>query len=354
VKLIHRSFLLALLASSAHGEIVTLVHPGEKLPANGTVIWSPLFQATWDKLNASQGGLPTKVEPPNELMSKLDAFKWDADQVMPAGSWKTWSGPATNGFLKQVNDEAAALSHTQAGPFTLSSEKPNSLASFGLLDREVTFMKTFARCVKEPMNFLTDGKVRPVHYFGTIVVDGIDFGETVQVLAFRPVDQSFAIQISCKQSDDKVILYRPAKRQDFATACHWLRTWRSTSEINTGRSGNWDDCFLHLDDEIHVPYLDINANADLSERLVGARYYDGKPWSISRAEQVTRFQLHEKGARVRVETSILSDPFVVAPKVTPRKFIFDRPFFVFLWREKAEWPFFGAWIGDATALKAFP
>jgi hypothetical protein len=37
----------------------------------------------------------------------------------------------------------------------------------------------------------------------------------------------------------------------------------------------------------------------------------------------------------------------------PRRFLYDRPFFVFLWREGAEWPYFGAWIGDESSLEPF-
>jgi hypothetical protein len=216
-------------------------------------------------------------------------------------------------------------------------------------------MKSFARCIKEPMHFRAGGKEQPVQFFGTMVDGGVGFAESVLVLAFRPVDQSFALQISCKQSDDTVILYCPAKEQDFATACHWLRTWRSQFKANPEHRGAWDDCFLHQKDEIQIPYVDFKASADLTDRLGGLRHYSNKPsWFIAHAEQLTRFQLHEKGARVRVEASIEAGPFGPAPpQATPRKFIFDRPFYVFLWREKAEWPFFGAWIGDASALKAF-
>jgi hypothetical protein len=70
---------------------------------------------------------------------------------------------------------------------------------------------------------------------------------------------------------------------------------------------------------------------------------------------VTRFELFEKGASVRVEASIEEDPFggYSGPTTVPRRFIYDRPFFVFLWRDGAEWPYFGVWIGDATALQKF-
>ena len=344
---------LALLASAVRAEVVTLAHPGEALPEKSTVVWSPLFQATWDKLNSELGGKPKKVEPPNALMTKLDSFKWEAGKVMPDGSWKTWSGPATADFIKQVNQEAATITGEKDGPFKLATEDPNKRAVFGLLDRVVAFQKEFSKSRKVPMDFQVNGQKTAVRFFGAQneMIEGMS--DSIRVLASRPVDGSHAIQIRCKEADDTVILYLPAKAQDFATACSWLRTWRSQSH-RPDRSG-WDDPSLHLGDEIRIPYIDLKSNEDLAPKLDSIRQYGNMPWKITRAEQFTRFQLHEKGARVRVEEIYSADPFAEPrPPVYPRKFIYDRPFFVFLWRDKAEWPYFGAWIGDSSALKAFP
>jgi hypothetical protein len=148
-----------------------------------------------------------------------------------------------------------------------------------------------------------------------------------------------------------VILYRPPSDQDFATACQWLRKWRSDYQADPEKVNQWNDAHLHSADEIQVPYVSLESKADFSPRLGGIRYHGPEkiPWGISRAEQSMRFQLHEKGARVRVDTALaeagFSDPFVEA-----RRFLYDGPFFVFLWRDKAEWPYFGAWIGDDSAM----
>lgn len=57
---------------------------------------------------------------------------------------------------------------------------------------------------------------------------------------------------------------------------------------------------------------------------------------------------------VRVETSMDADLFgSMSDDYLPRKFHYDRPFFVFLWRKDAEWPYFGVWLGDAKALRKF-
>jgi beta-galactosidase/beta-glucuronidase len=127
--------------------------------------------------------------------------------------------------------------------------------------------------------------------------------------------------------------------------------------VNEELPGTWADRVLHEGDVVQVPYLSLDVTEDMAGRLRGWRFYggEGDPWTIRRAEQVTKFELFEKGARVRVETSIESDPFAgdIGPTPVPRRFIYDRPFFVFLWRDGAEWPYFGAWIGDASALREF-
>lgn len=239
-------------------------------------------------------------------------------------------------------------------PFKLSGEQIlGTIACFGLLDREVEFEKPFYRSAKAPLEFGL-GKI-PVRFFGTDGDNAESFGESVEVLSYRPVDGSFALEVSCKGTDEKVILYRPAKAQDFATACRWVGQWRKDFDVKAALPGNWDERLLHEGDEVRVPYVSLDATADFAGALQGGRFYGkpGDPWAIRIAKQKTKFELHEKGARVRVETSIEADPFSEEPRNVPRRFIYDRPFFVFLWREKAEWPYLGVWVGDASALRKF-
>ncbi len=348
--------ILIALCAAASADVVTLAHPSETLPENDTVVWSPLFQATWDNLNTELGGRPEKVEPPDELMAKLDSFNWEADKIMPKGSWKTWSGPATGDFLNRVNGEAAKMTGEPHGPFRLPQENPASRTAFGLLDRVVSFQKAFLRSRGEPMAFRAENKESLVCFFGSRSDMSGELRESVRVLAFRPVDRSHAIQILCNEADDTVVLYRPAKSMDFATACSWIRTWRAQATADKAEFGAWNDPQLHEMDEVRIPYVDLESKADLTSKLQGSRIHGNMPWAITRAEQLTRFQLHEKGARVRVEVSISAEPLAEpqGPRIVPRKFIYDRPFFVFLWRDGAEWPYFGAWIGDASVLRPFP
>jgi hypothetical protein len=195
-----------------------------------------------------------------------------------------------------------------------------------------------------------------VAYFGLPNQNAGARGEHVRVLAYRPAEHSHAIQIECRENDDTVVLFQPAKQLDFLTACSWLRTWRREQFVVGNLAGQWNDPRIHDMDEVRIPYANIEVDSDFTSQLASIRYYENGPWRIARAGQISRFRLHERGAAVEVRSHVAADPFgdVKRPVFFPRRFCFDRPFFVFLWRANAEWPYFGAWIGDVATLATVP
>lgn len=352
--MIRRTLLLSLISGPLLAEVLTVPEPHVPFPADSTVVWSPLFQATWDEVNRVMGGKPKAIHPPNALMDRLDHFQWNPKEVMPQNGWRVWGGRATPDFLKEVNEQASrAFGHADfkvVDPVIKPDPQLTSVACFGLLERDVLFETPFCRSLKVPMKFGKQG--HPVKFFGASGEASERYAKSVEVLAYRPVDKSFALEIASKVTDDKVILYRPPAAQDFAKACTWIRKWRADHDPDDSLAGSWEDRRLHRDDEVRIPYVSFDTVADMKDRLQGARIYEGSnvPWIISRAEQKTKFDLDETGARIRMETSVQMDPFAGPPATYPRKFLFDRPFFIFLWRDKAEWPYLGVWVGNAEAL----
>lgn len=341
-------------------EVTAVAHPEEKFPTEATVVWSPLFQAAWDRLNEVSGGKPQKIVPPNPLMEKLDRFEWISATVMPATGWGVWAGPTTPEFLEQANREAAALSNGKEPAFRLEDETPGGIAVFGLLERTVEFEKAFFRSTRISLSFGEAPVARNVEFFGVKGDASGDFARQVKVLAYRPSEKCHALELSCKGAMETVLLYRsPAgTAQDFTTACHWLRTWRKRWKPDKAGNLQYDDPALHRLDEVRVPYLKLDLKADFQERLTALRFREGQelPQEIARAEEKVEFELHERGARVRVTVELEAMPFSDVPEPPqsfPRVFAYDAPFFVFLWREGAEWPYFGAWVGDASAMKAW-
>ncbi len=340
--------ILVGLATPLAAEIAVVAHPEEKFDSTQTVVWTPLFQATWDRLNSFYGGKPVKVEPPNELIEKLNRFEWDATKVMPAKGWKTWAGTATPQFLAQVNREARKLTGEKEDAFHLQQENPRAGAFFGLLERELSFSRPFPRALKEPMEFAAKAGKQKVHFFGVRGKGGGGF--PVRVLAYLPAEKSHAVEILCSDKDETVLLYRPAGAVGFSEACHSLRTWRQEWEKKK-ITFKEDDAWLHSGDDLRIPYVKFDSTVEFKDRLDSTRTHPNRvPARISRAEQVVKFSLYERGAKVQAKTSA-EDPFGGEPETVPRQLLYDAPFFVFLWRKDAEWPYFGAWVGDSSAME---
>ena len=333
--------LVPLLPLAARAEILAVPTPSSDLPAERTVVWSPLFQATWDHLN-KENGPAVEVTPPNPLITSLDSFKWDAAKTFPQGAWKTWSGPSTADFLKGVNAEAAKMTGAPEGPFKITDEDPMTNVAFGLLKREVHFLRPLYRSKAQPMSFKTPTKETEVHFFGLK-----NQSCSSRILIWNPASKSHAVQLDCKEDDEVVLFYLPAEPQDFQTACRTLKEEREKKPDYINEMP-----FITTNDELRVPYLKLDSTTNFAPLLQGVRKFASAPSrQISRAEQVTRFELTEKGAKVTVETSA-ADPFGAPPTPPPpRDFIYDRPFFVFLWKKDAEWPYFGAWIGNTEAME---
>ncbi|WP_367874324.1 hypothetical protein [Luteolibacter sp. Populi] len=345
------------IAPLATAEVLSVAHPEVSFPADKTVVWTPLFQAAWDRLNTEIGGAPVKVEPPNDLMTKLDTFQWRAEEVMPVDRWKVWSGLASAGFVKTTNQEAAAMTGEAAGPFSgfdEAAEVPGRVMVLALLDRDLNYTKGLYRGSTAPLEFQgKDGKASPVKFFGVRAALSGEFGDVVRILARE--GNSHALQIAAA-GEESLVLYLPAGAETFAEAGRKVVNWREGGL--KGESGSESDPRLHKNDDLRIPYLNLAVRTDFKPLLAGDRSYTDNPttWSIVRAEQKVDFQMTEKGAKVQATTELGADPLGAPPKappVVPRKFYFDRPFFVFMWRDGAAWPYFGAWVGDTAAMEAW-
>ncbi|MGO9112611.1 MAG: hypothetical protein ACLP9L_25550 [Thermoguttaceae bacterium] len=100
-------------------------------------------------------------------------------------------------------------------------------------------------------------------------------------------------------------------------------------------------------------------NFDITRKygeLLGARLAITNPavakdLLILDAVQNTRFQMDEKGVKLRSESHISFGCGVEAPPTRNRVMIFDKPFLIMLRRSDAKMPYFTLWIGNAELLQ---
>ena len=233
---------------------------------------------------------------------------------------------------------------------------PDGVSLFGVLVRDLNFKKSFFRSKKKALDFEDgNGKSHKVRFFGTAGALSDGFSSAVKVLHLDVEKKSFVLKIATKTKGESLVIYQPPVAVSFQKGIEEVREAMKTPF--SGRYGSLVDGRLHKFDIVKIPYLKLESETEFGKLLKGARHYPKKkPRQIVSAYQITKFELFEKGARVRVETGAVDGPFGSPPErvqYVRRQFVCDRPFFVYAWKEEARWPYFAAWIDGVEALEQF-
>ncbi len=343
-----------LLATQLSADIKAVLDLDKITDPGDSIVWSPLFQATWDKLNAQHGGKPIKVEPENKLMMLLDSMKWDEKSVMPVGGYATFSGPATKAFAAQT----AKQIQEQFGvdmPASQVPDNPAGIAAYGVLVRDLNFEKEFFKSKSSLMQFRDrKNKIHKVAFFGTKGNHSAYYAQKVRVLRYENEGSDFILSISTKMEGERVIIYKPAIVGTLRTAMN--QVLESQKNLLDGKYGSLKDPNLHAADTVKIPFVSFNNQTEFLDQLQGARYYKGDPtpWTMSAAYQITQFELSEKGAKVKIHSGSADAPFGDPqddPQIFPRNFICDQSFYVFLWKDGAELPYLAVMIDSVDEMK---
>lgn len=319
--------------------------PGESL------IWSPLFKATWDKLQSLHSTEIEKVTPSNAAIEYLQKFKYDELAVMPMGRYKIYAGPANLEFFDEVAREVkkefdVILDRTR---FPLS---PSGNLAIGALNAKLEFKKAFYNSNKARINFKSsDGKSSQVAFFGTKGNYNLGFGGNITIEYFDREKNEFIVSIKTKREKERVVLLLPNAPVSIEKAIGQVLLHRKPEKEKPSSLDALP--MLAKEDILKIPYISINNETDFTGILSGEIIYEGddQPHQIVSAHQFTLFELDEKGAKVKLVTGV-GDLFGGAP--LPREFIFDKPFFVFLWKDEASHPYFALWVDDASILQKIP
>lgn len=311
--------------------------------ANQTLIWSPLFQAMWDEMNEFNGGNPEPVSPENKLITALDSFKWDEKTVLPENEYAIYVGNATQAFA----EETARKVREKFGIEITTSRLPQSptgTAAYGILLNKVDFTTPFFDSKKQSIGFSPENKESSkVHFFGTKGKHSERFNRSIKVLKYEK--QSFALSIGTKTTNQKLIIYLPDKKISFRDSIENILQYQNakTKLLN-----------ISTDDTIKIPHLSFTSDTNFTDLLKGARYFPelNEFRHIIEAYQITSFHLDKKGAKVYVKTGSADDVFGGPPQPPePRDFIYDKPFYVFLWQDGAKLPYFASWVGSTDGMK---
>jgi serine protease inhibitor len=178
--------------------------------------------------------------------------------------------------------------------------------------------------------------------------------QIVEILYYKN-DKNFIIKLIPADKEHEIVLFKTEKK--YGTMAEMAAATDSLIQLGkkerTVASKKWKYQFLS-DDVVMVPDIDFDISASF-DKLVGNLFEaNTKTYKILKAWQRTAFKLDEAGAEVKSEAEfevvLLSIEQEEETKPTPKKMIFDKPFFVMLRRTDAKNPYFCLYVANPELL----
>lgn len=321
--------------------------------------WCATFQMAWDELKADINE-PVQVLGAEEIANRLNQATFRRTDIEKKHYYATF-GSVQDGILAQIQETLRARFNTR-------SELPNEyllnlarydqvLVAYSYLNVDVPFKHHFFKS-ERPLTFRSfRAKKRDVSCFGPSPPPGHDgkpdLYEQIEVLyydeAARETDSEFAVDLCKHTSPYQVVLARTKFKPCFEDML--ARTKDKMEEFQNRTDYAFDRQFKSHD-RLSVPDIAFKLTRHFTElegkTLLNEKY---KGWALEEAVQMIDFTLSRTGVALRSEARIAS---ARSRPPEPRRFIFDRPFLIFIQkRAPNSQPFYAKWISDASLMKAF-
>jgi len=316
-------------------------HTYAAISAGENLIWSGSFQLAWNEL-IELIGEPVSF---NQASPMADALN---KQLLKDGDVDDAAYIAVADFIR--NDVFGQIDRALAGTFGGAArpeykptpalgQRPQDIVVYSYLFKNLRFAKRFEE-LDQPLLF--DGQ--PVACFGVERCKPHQEAIRSQVKILDYADEdNFVIELSSKSADDQIIMAKVTPRATLEETIQAVLEMAAGpgvamdySDILMAPKLNFDICRSY--DEI-VGLTLRTSNPDVAEDLL-----------VLSAVQGIRFQLDEKGVRLRDESHISLGCSASASPPPQHRLVFDKPFLILLKQTQADRPYFAMWVGNTELL----
>ena len=324
-----------LSSTRVEGHLEVPIHAGTN------VLWCGTFQLAWSEA-CSLIGEDIHFDTDPEMvaaMNKKPFTKKDLDEEC----YVVLAGFVREGIFRKIDKALKDKFKGQATPRYKPPKlpRPQDIAAYAYLFKNMEFAEPFERL---------DGKLRfngkPVSAFGM----GEDYKpghavlcSQILILDYKSQDD-FIIELNTKSTGDRVILAKIAPRKTLAATIREVHLRAQTAQPSEAIPG----------DVLKVPKLNFDITRRYEEieglHLIVKNPNVAKDLLLLSAVQNTRFQMDEKGVRLKSEAHLA---FGCAAHITPvpqHVMIFDKPFLIMLQRVEAKTPYFALWVDNPDIL----
>jgi len=314
-------------------------HLEQPIEPGTNVLWCGTFQLAWNEV-CSLIGEDIHFQEDPAMVGPLNK-KTFTGEMIDQDSYVALAGFVREGIFEKINKALDQKFKGQADPVLLPSRlltlRPQDIVAYSYLFKHMEFPVPFER-LEQPVVFA--GTPLGCFGFAEYKPDHQKLYQQVRILNYQNPDK-FIIELQTKSKSDRLILAKmqPGKTL-FDTINKVGRNIQDSKAINP-TSG----------DVLIVPRINFDLTRQYNElyglRLITANERVAKDLLVLYAGQNIRFQMDEKGVRLRSEATM---QFGCSAQRLPEPqhiMIFDKPFLIILQRENTEVPYFALWVDNA-------
>ncbi len=322
---------------------------------NGTnsVVYCPTLQVAWDGLKDIVGG-PVQMQRQDAMVLQLNGGH------CPAGVIPEESHVAMAGFVKMgIADQIKAALRVKFGDRApllppILSDKDTEIFAYAHLQRSIPFPRKFLRSSTSVLRFDNGSSSTNVEYFGASERSADDYSAQVRVLHYAGKNE-FALCLTSKNADDFLVLSKMEKPPNLAAGVKQTLTYlqaedKGFSKLEVDGKPEFFMNALAHGDFLAIPVINLNVAAEFPQLC--NRLFSNQGFERALLKQVFQdvcFKLDESGAVVRSTAHAAA----AGGSSKPRRFVFDKPFLLTLWKKSAEQPYLAVWVASPDVLVPF-
>jgi len=225
------------------------------------------------------------------------------------------------------------------------------LLAYAYLSRSLPFPGRFARSRTTKIAFCYGKETNEVEFFGAPESRAGDYASQVAILNYSDPDD-FIIRLSSRIRDEFIVCAKIQKPVTLSAGVDTVRKYldlEHETEIGSERNGKPDyhPGTLSDGDLLAIPVIKLKVKTEYPQLCY--RLFTNKGFEhvqLQGVYQSIEFTMDETGAAVRSTAQI--EMFGAPAK--PRRYVFDKPFLVTLWKEKADQPYFALWAAGPDVM----
>lgn len=319
-----------------NGNITIVTSLEDKIGSNSA--WCGTFNLIWNDLKNDLAKQDIIFAENSSIVENLNKGTFTVNELSEQSYYKTYGKPSLE--LKSQIEKAIKAKFNEKSDilddFDWSSSSDKNYFLYAMLKKDFEYPKVFDKL--ENGTFENYNNVR---FFGINNKTKDQVRNQIKVLYYNS-ENDFAIKISTKDNDE-IIVSVGNDKDSFLDIYNEIL---NDSKKYTG-SSRFNDY-----DTFKMPYISFDLKEEITEVENKPFYFsNGDEYIIQMALQTIKFDLDEKGGKIKSEAGMMVNKSAMIVTDKPRNFNVDKTFTIFLIEKENDLPYFASKISDISTVQ---